>query len=208
MYRCLLLLLLMAQASFAKDHKTLTYTGSRFVFKVFVTRGISPENNGYVCGVDSIVIKEKGQPAFTQTIKCEDNGYRCHDTDKPDIVIEDMDFDGTEDIRLRQFLPPSPNIPYYYWLYNAKTKRFEPGRALEAITTPVFDPKRKCITSSWKGSATEYGTTTYEYINEQPVKTEETTKMYSGDYVDIIIKKRVKNKLVVVSKERKKVDEE
>lgn len=203
---CLLLLLVMPLTGQGAEHKIFSYESEKFTYKLFVTRNIFSDKYEYICGIDSITIHDKFS-GVSQTLKCETNGYNCRDTSKPVFSIEDMNFDGVEDIRIMQYLPAGPDIPYYYWLYDVKTKKFEPDKALEEITSPVFNHKTKSIKNEWRGSATMYGTSTYEYINGKLAKTEETTKDYDGQgFVTIIIKKRVKNKLVVTSRIKEKVE--
>ncbi len=200
-YKCIFIGLLLVAGSDAQ-HKVFTYTGNRFTFRLYVTRNIFSDKYEYICGVDSIMITDKTTGAL-QTLICENNGYNCHDTDRPFFKVEDMNFDGIEDIRIRQFIPAGPDVPYYYWLYNAKTKKFEPNKQLESITSPVFNAVKKNIISEQRTSVAEYVTTTYEFVDDKPVKTEEVNKKYGDDdYVTITIKKRKNGHLITVSKSR------
>lgn len=206
MYKFILSGLLLLQVGAGMQHKTFTYAGNQFIFKLYVTRNIFSDKYEYICGIDSIQVRDKNT-GLAQTLVCESNGYNCHDTDKPYFVVEDMNFDGLEDIRIRQFIPAGPNIPYYYWLYDAKTKKFELSKPLESIMSPVFNAKRKTIVSEERLSAAEYVTTTYEFIGGKPTPTEEINKKYgSDDYVTTTIKRRKNGRLVTVSQIREQLN--
>lgn len=94
------------------------------------------------------------------------------------FILEDMNFDGYVDMRLMQFLPAGPNIPYYYWLWDVKAGRFVQNKALEQITSPWFDPATKQIYSTQRGSATSYRSETYEYIGGTPTLVEAVDETY------------------------------
>ncbi|MNP18410.1 hypothetical protein D3C76_1108930 [compost metagenome] len=93
------------------------------------------------------------------------------------VVIEDMNFDGYQDIRIQQSMPASPNIPYYYWLWDEDSTRFVPNTSLEIITSPEFDQKNKWIKSDVRGNAATYYEDIYKYIDEIPMLVKETEEM-------------------------------
>ena len=131
-------------------------------------------------------------------------------TPKPSdaLKIEDCNFDGYPDLLLMQFLTAGPNVPYFYWIYNPKTLLFEPNTDLEGITSPKFDPKRKCIVSEWRNGAANYGKDTYKFINGKPVLIEqdEIKSDLVGDASKIIYTKsrRIKGKMKVIRRENRK----
>jgi hypothetical protein len=198
----ILLLILMPLTVPGQEARQYNIQGRKYAFSLFATRSISEDKTNYTCGIDSIVITDKKSGNKIQTIICKENNYFCTDTEKPGFVTEDMNFDGEEDFRLMQFLPAGPNIPYYYWLYNAKTGRFEPNTQLEDITSPVFDKRSKRIASEWRNGAAESGKTLYEYRKGIPTAVEERSMDYGQKegYILYTTKKLTGGKLKTVSK--------
>ncbi len=196
------LLLITPLTVIGQEAKQYSFTGKKFNFTLFATRSLSADNINYSCGIDSIVITSKQHGNRLQAIVCNENSYFCTDGEKPGFLVEDMNFDGEEDFRLMQFLPAGPNIPYYYWLYNAKTSRFEPNTQLEEITSPVFDKHSKRIVSEWRNGAATSGKTLYEYRNGIPMAVEERSMDYGQKegYILYTTKKLAGGKLKTVSK--------
>lgn len=102
------------------------------------------------------------------------------DLETAGLVIEDLNFDGYRDLRLPEFLPASPNIPYLYWLYNPETAQFERNRALEYITSPVVDVERQMITSMSRLNAATYVLSDYQIEGDRFVIVQERTEIYDG----------------------------
>ena len=75
-----------------------------------------------------------------------------------------MNFDGYGDIRLVEFQPAGPNVPYLNWLFDPTSGCFVENRALNAITSPQFDPATREIRSNWRDGATRYGTDVYVLV--------------------------------------------
>jgi hypothetical protein len=120
-----------------------------------------------------------------------------------DIFIEDVNFDKVNDIRMIEFIPATPNTPYYYWTFNSLTKCFERNTSLEQITSPDFDHDKKLITSFWPASCCDHGTSTYKYIDKKPVLTEESEVAQdindNSKYI-ITVKKRTNGKMKLIEK--------
>lgn len=92
------------------------------------------------------------------------------DTFTPDkrnfgIHIEDLNFDGYKDLRIQEFLPAGPNIPYFYWTFDLEQKKYVPNHELEMILSPIVDHKNKMITSKTRSSASTYEKSFYQYID-------------------------------------------
>ena len=120
-------------------------------------------------GYSSIKIYE-GKNKLLQTINIADvNSFGDDTTTCPDpgtgsdIIIEDMDFDGIKDFRIIAMLPPGPNIPYICFLWDKKSGKFIHAEFLDDITSPVFDSKKKTITSENRESADTYTKDVYKY---------------------------------------------
>jgi hypothetical protein len=101
-------------------------------------------------------------------------------TDTPGLAVLDMNFDGYGDIRLVEFQPAGPNVPYLNWLFDPTSGRFVENRALNAITSPQFDPATREIRSDWRDGATRYGTDVYVFREGGPVLVRKEVKDYKG----------------------------
>jgi hypothetical protein len=141
-------------------------TSSEFIFKVFGKK-LKTEYDYYKYSANKIQIyKVNGKEELIQEIT-----FDATDTPEEEslgFVIEDMNFDGYKDIRIQQFLPAAPNIPYYCWLWDDKTSKFVENIYLEEITSPEFDQENKIIKSFARASAANHFERTYKYLNGIP----------------------------------------
>ncbi len=78
-------------------------------------------------------------------------------------IVEDMNFDGWPDLRIAQFLPASPNIPYAAWLFDPATRNLAASDDLEEIASPAFDPAAKRVTSAVRNSCCSYTNEVYAW---------------------------------------------
>lgn len=74
-----------------------------------------------------------------------------------------MNFDGTTDIRLLNWISPSSETRYWYWFYNETTGQFLYNTALVELRDPVFDSLSKTIHFSWRDGFYSYGHAMYEW---------------------------------------------
>ncbi len=184
-----------------RGQKQVTYSDNNFVYKLTRDSVLSPDSANYFCPTTSIAIFKNPDNTLVQKIKPPENTPYCDLQET--FVIEDMNFDGFNDFRLFQFLPAAPNIPYYYWLYNPKTKRFELSKQLEDITSPEFDPKNKLITSEWRAGYGHYGTSTFKFINGKVTLVEEYEffpDKNDDSKVITLYKKRIQGKMKVIKR--------
>ena len=124
--------------------------------------------------VKSITITRLSEKKIIQTIYPKDNYVSIGFPADQLFLIEDVNFDNKNDIRLLQFLPASPNLSYYFWTYNSKTQKFQQDTSLENIISPSFDSKTKTIYSEWRDSYYRRGGDNYKYKNGKPVLTKQT----------------------------------
>ena len=94
-----------------------------------------------------------------------------------------MNFDGYGDIRLIEFLPAGPNVPYLNWLFDPATGRFVSSPELDEITSPTFDAATRRIRSEWRDGAASYGTDIYEMIEGRPVPVRKERREYTDEGV-------------------------
>ncbi|GCD10539.1 XAC2610-related protein [Clostridium tagluense] len=134
------------------------------------------------------------------------NATSTPDGDQLGIIIEDMNFDGYKDIRIQQFLPAAPNVPYYHWLWDKEASKFIKNSDLEKITSPVFDAESKLIKSNVRENAGTYYDYEYKYIGTKPILIKETEKIADLEKKvwHITIKELIDKEIKVI----KKYDEE
>src|SRR5215211_5221367 len=145
MLRWTLLLFLLFCAGTAFSQKLLTYNDKFFIYTLTVDSTLSGDSVNYFCSVKSISIRRGQDQRQIQIIYPTENYPSCTLPKEQIFIVEDVNFDGYNDIRLLQFLPAAPNLPYYYWLYNPAKQNFQPQKDLEEITSPTFDPIEKLI---------------------------------------------------------------
>jgi hypothetical protein len=160
------------QVSFASYR--ITYTDKTFSFTLTLDSVLSPDKVNYQCIVKTISVTRRSDNKLIQVITPRENYASCGLPSNQIFFIEDMNFDGCNDIRLLQFLPAGPNLPYYYWMYNPKIGKFQSDTTLEDITSPDFDIKTKTIFSSWRDGYYTRGGNTYNYINGKITLVEQT----------------------------------
>ena len=85
------------------------------------------------------------------------------------FVIEDMNFDGYEDIRLIFYVPASPNISYTCWLWDKDEGLYVENPDFR-IFDPVFDHENQLVYSYARGSATDHYENVYQYIDGKLTK--------------------------------------
>jgi hypothetical protein len=105
-------------------------------------------------------------------------------------------------------LPAAPNIRYYYWTYSPTKQQFQRQVALEDITSPEFDQKKKLIYSFWRASCCDHGLSTYKYVGGKPTLIEEAEVKEENGKIITTVKRRVNGKMKLVSKKVEKADED
>jgi hypothetical protein len=203
----ILALLVLANAAVAQ--KILSYQDSNFIYKITLDSTLSGDSANYDCSIKSFSIIRQSDNKLIQTIEAPDNSF-FRDLAKDQLfIIEDVNFDGFNDLGIIQFIPAAPNIPYYYWTYNSNTKQFQRDTTLEEITSPEFHHDKKIITSFWRANCCDHGTSTYKYINGKLVLIEEEeVALAPKDDKKYIrtVKKRVNGKMILVKKVIEKVE--
>lgn len=187
--------------------RTINYRDKAFSFTLVIDSTLSGDSVNYDCVVKSVIVTRLKDNKQTQTIIPGENYPGCGLPKEQLFILEDVNFDGYNDIRLLQFQPAAPNLPYYYWTYNPATQKFEPQKALEEITSPEFDHKKKLIYSFWRSSCCDHGQSTYKYINGKPVLVEETEIKEEDGKVITTVKKRVNGRMKLVKKTTEKAEE-
>jgi len=153
---------------------TLTYSDSIFTYKITIDTLSSTEGDAFDCTIKSIDIVSNIHNTLVQTITPPDNSFFCSQSKENIFELNDINFDEVNDFMIVQFIPSSPNIPYYYWTFNKVTQRFQRDSTLEEITSPHFNKYQKVITSSWRSGCCSHGLSIYRYIDGKILLIEET----------------------------------
>lgn len=109
---------------------------------------------------------------------------------EPILGVLDMNFDGYSDLRLVEFQPAGPNVPYLNWLFDPASGRFVESTALNEITAPKFDAAAHEIRSDWRDGASRYGTDIYAYKDGVLVPVRRELREFDGPdrYTDQVLK--------------------
>jgi hypothetical protein len=206
----LFIFVLLLITAFARAQQATTYKGKQFSYTIYYDTSKCAQT--YDTRVDSVVIVDlvthKRKQSFNLDssvgIPCDGDFVKANQ-----FQIVDANFDGYEDILLMQFLPAAPNIPYYWWIYNPKTRLFAEDTALENITSPEFDSVNHYIYSTWRGSCCDHGNDTYEYRNGKAVLIEQSEDVYDPESkTDTLFQRKLVNgKMKEISKKVEKSDD-
>jgi hypothetical protein len=145
----------------------------------FTLIGDRPAESSETLHVQTIEIRRGAATDPVQSIEGLDTATPLS-ADMPGLAVLDMNFDGYGDIRLVEFLPAGPNIPYLNWLFDPTSGRFVENPALNAITSPQFDSATGEIRSNWRDGATRYGADVYVFRDGGPVLVRKELKEYKG----------------------------
>jgi hypothetical protein len=144
----------------------------------FTLRGTKPSADSAPARIRTIVVRRDGESDPIQVIAAVDADAPLDRAGAFEVL--DMNFDGYRDMRLMEFQPAGPNVPYRNWTFDQTSGRFEPVPELDRITSPVFDPDTKTIRSAWRDGAAHYGEDTYAYIAGKPVLVRREERLYTG----------------------------
>lgn len=143
----------------------------------FTLKGEALDASSKIFRVRSIVIYRAQDASPVQIIEGLNTETPVSDTSFG-LEILDMNFDKYGDLRIVEFSPAGPNVPYLNWLFDPATAQFVRTDELDAITSPVFDRKTGRIRSSWRDGANRYGTDVYLFMEGKPVLVRKELKEY------------------------------
>lgn len=161
--------------------------------------------DGYTDGegrehIRDIFIDERGEQRWLPHQHLSDLAAWSHDLLGSGHVIEDLNFDGYADLRVQEFLPASPNIPYLYWLFNPQTRQFEANAALGVITSPEVNTKTQTIRGFARVNAATYVWSDYQWHAGQLTLVREEVATYNPTgQRRVVVSERQGDRLVVVS---------
>lgn len=138
------------------------------------------QREDYSLLIDRIEIAREGEAEPFQSIDpvasralpdMETNGFE----------MLDMNFDGYLDMRIIEFLPAGPNIPYLHWLWSPESGRFVSAGFLNELGYTEFDEEERTVFAPWRSSAAEMGEDTYVYEAGKLKQTGRTMRRYTDD---------------------------
>lgn len=148
--------------------------------------------------VTSINILKKTDKGLFQTL----TDFQAIVQENEQVIVEDLNFDGYADIRLLQYLPEDANIPFFYWLYNPTTKKYERNEALEIVRSPSIDDSNELILSQWVDGDNIQGTDYYQYSGKKLILTKQEVKENTDEKSFVLtVKQPVGDSLKVVKQQ-------
>ena len=109
------------------------------------------------------------------------------------LIIEDMNFDGYKDFRIRAISGGARNNPFSYcWIYDPVQHKYMLNEELEEIISPQVDHENKMITSRSNGSSGISIQSFYKYVDGHIALIKE-----------IIVNRREKDAIHITTKEWK-----
>lgn len=93
-----------------------------------------------------------------------------HDTDTLGFTLEDVNFDGYQDIRLYDTPNGNYRVEWIYLVWNPAANRFEQDKRLNEISLAQFDQEKQLIYGMERGGAAYHYFSTYQYIDGEIVK--------------------------------------
>lgn len=192
----LMLLLFVACVSEPSDDKKMDIREVAEPNIAFEFKTIGEPDSNKMKKVTGIQVLKKGQ--IHQTLE----GFESDVQQNEDVIVEDLNFDGYPDIRLLQYLPATPNIPYYYWLYDTALGKYVRNVEMEKITSPALDMTNQSILSQWSKSRTLVGTDYYQFKGHQLKLIKQEVQEYTDPNTYVLtVKKPMGDSLQVVKKE-------
>ena len=113
------------------------------------------------------------------------------------FVVEDLNFDGYKDLRLIEFLPAGPNVPYLVWFYDAGQNRFIATNLFADIPSPEVDVLNRQIVSRWRNGAAEHGVSYYKYENSRLILVRETSQTHVDESRFRLVVRELQNGVMV-----------
>ncbi len=138
------------------------------------------QREDYSILIDRIEIARQGEVESFQTIGPIDS-RALPDMETNGFEMLDMNFDGYLDMRIIEFLPAGPNIPYLHWLWSPESGRFVSAGFLNELGYTEFDEEERLVFAPWRSSAAEMGEDTYVYEAGELKQTGRIMRRYTDD---------------------------
>jgi hypothetical protein len=174
-----------------------TFSDKDFVFALEVNRKPSADNEGFLCEVKSLTVRRKSDGQELQKPVLEDILLDCSLEPGRMLVVEDINFDGHNDIRVLRLLDARLQSTFQYWLHDKKTGRFERAAQFEGLTSPAFDGKTWTITSVLRVGAANKTVEKFRVLKDGTLELfyrEETTQSWQDGTTSVTVGRKVRGK--------------
>ena len=163
---------LLAQELFTEIQARVTTDGPPYTFRV-----LGDKDTGSFAAYGIHVIAPDGKEQMLDQFDS-----LLPEGSEPDaLIVEDVNFDGYNDLRIMKYLPGGANVPYYFWVYNPTQRIFEGNEAFEVVVSPTVDTSNKELISRQRVSAAEYHTEYYKTESGKPVLVRREERVFSPD---------------------------
>ncbi len=162
----LLVLCLLPAAALAE---TLVVTGALrddmppFTFTLTYRQGSTADAVGFYY-TSAIEVSSQDGKQIIQHIALNPEA-QSYEAETLGFVLEDMNFDGYQDMRIIGLLPAGANVPYICFLWNPASNQFAFNEALTQLSSPSFDPVGKLVHSADIAGGGEYIDATYTFVD-------------------------------------------
>jgi hypothetical protein len=191
------MLALQSAPSEAAPQAPYTFSDKDFVFALEVNKRPSADTEGSLCDVKSLTVRRKSDGQELQKMVLEDILLDCYLEPGRMLVVEDINFDGRNDIRVLSMLDARLQSTFQYWLYDKKTGRFERAARFEGLTSPSFDAKTRTVTSVLRVGAANKTVEKFQVRKDGTLELlyrEETTQSWQDGTTSVTVGKKVRGK--------------
>lgn len=143
----LVMLVLHSAPAEAATQRVHTFRGNDFVFALEVNERPSADDASVLCEPKSVTVRRKPDGQELQKLALEGILLDCDVEPVALLIVEDINFDGRQDLRVLKLLDARLQSTFDYWVFDKKTGRFEKDARFEALSSPHFDAKTRTITS-------------------------------------------------------------
>jgi len=213
------LMLLLGQLYFSQSNFVITDGSDRFDAQISVL-----QCEGDTCSGEGVIklIDKKSKQVF-QTLKSEDLYFYLNKDQKPSVnviqlyneqsplIFDDFNFDGSEDLAIRNGNQSGYGGPSYdIYVFNSTKKQFVPSSELTALAYENLgmfqtDHKRKRIITFAKSGCCWHITTEYAVIPKKGLQKvyEMEEDAQGGEFVKVTTRNLINNKWVSTAKKYK-----
>src|SRR3712207_1471176 len=114
----LVMLVLHSAPAEPATQKVHTYSDKDYVYALELTQRPSDEGAYGLCELKSVPVKRKRDGQELQKLTLEDTPLECGLEPGGLLIVEDLDFDGHNDLRVLKLLDARLESTFDYWVYD------------------------------------------------------------------------------------------
>lgn len=130
--------------------------------------------------LDTITVTDLSEEKVLQTTSIPELAHfgntAIYDKETMGFELEDMNFDGYQDVRLYDTTNGNYLVEWIYLIWNPQKRQFEPDERLNEIPLANFNQEEKVIYGMTRGSASEHTYFTYRYEGQEILLMEEVSE--------------------------------